>query len=267
MTGRQTLPSISVAIVSCRGKPAIIRAFDSIKNQTGPFRLSVLVIGDNPNWAPDELDDMRDSEIPLNVLAMTTDASWRRAPSVLRVARLRNIAIEYTEGDFICFLDDDNAWQPDHLNSLFEAIMESGAEGAYSWRRLFMRDGTPWNQPTFPWGFDEQRKSEIYNALLRDGIMDRQNNIFRDDHSYRGLHKDLALVDMGSWLFRRTLLEKLRFETTYSDFDLRNSVTEDDKLLADINASGVHVICTRRPTLAYFLGGYSNMKASEPKEA
>lgn len=44
----------------------------------------------------------------------------------------RNHAIAAAGGHLIAYLDDDNAWKPDHVSSLYEALRASGASYAFS---------------------------------------------------------------------------------------------------------------------------------------
>lgn len=46
------------------------------------------------------------------------------------VSRARNFGIGKAKGDFICFLDSDDAFEPDHLSALYECIMEHGSPEA-----------------------------------------------------------------------------------------------------------------------------------------
>lgn len=49
----------------------------------------------------------------------------------------RNFAILNYPHDLIAYLDDDNWFEPDHLESLYNAIIENDSEMAYSGTRLF----------------------------------------------------------------------------------------------------------------------------------
>lgn len=48
-------------------------------------------------------------------------------------SRARNHALTRARGDYIAYLDDDNAWRPDHLDLLVKALEDNPAAGfAYS---------------------------------------------------------------------------------------------------------------------------------------
>lgn len=45
----------------------------------------------------------------------------------------RNVGLDHARGDYIAYLDDDNAWRPDHLTLLVRALEDNPAAGfAYS---------------------------------------------------------------------------------------------------------------------------------------
>jgi glycosyltransferase involved in cell wall biosynthesis len=52
----------------------------------------------------------------------------------------RNFALMNTYHDLICYLDDDNWYEPDHIEKLYEAIMERESDMAYTGTRLWSSD-------------------------------------------------------------------------------------------------------------------------------
>jgi glycosyltransferase involved in cell wall biosynthesis len=170
-----------------------------------------------------------------------------------RLARLRNLAVQRARHPFIAFLDDDNAWEPDHLSSLAATVIRSGADIAHTERKMFDNDGVPYVLPEFPWSRDPLLRREIYQTYAELGIVTPGSNVFRDR-----LRMPYSCVDLGEWLLPRDFLEKHPFEGTYSTDDWQTIVVEDGKLAEEIKGSGLAVESTHRPTLHYYLGGYSN---------
>lgn len=62
----------------------------------------------------------------------------------------RNFAILNTDHDIISYLDDDNWYEPDHLESLYRLIREEGVELAYTGTRLFDKDMNPIGERIHP---------------------------------------------------------------------------------------------------------------------
>jgi hypothetical protein len=88
------------------------------------------------------------------------------------------------------------------------------------------------------------------------GIYRVNSNIVSDQVvPYR---RDISMVDTSEWLFQTAFLRELGFDVEYSYNDWLMSRTEDSKLLDKIVALGISVPSTRKPTLRYYLGGYSN---------
>jgi hypothetical protein len=68
----------------------------------------------------------------------------------------------------------------------------------------------------------------------------------------------MSMVDMSEWLFETEFICGIRFVENYCAEDWETSWAEDAKLLDEIVARGLRIPSTRKPTLRYYLGGYSN---------
>jgi CheY-like chemotaxis protein len=170
-----------------------------------------------------------------------------------RLARLRNLAVECAHSPLIAFLDDDNAWESDHLSSLSATLVQPGVEIAHTERKMFGEDGVPYVISEFPWCRDPLLRREIYQIHAELGIVTPGSNVFRDR-----LQMPYSCIDLGEWLLPRDFLEEHPFERTYSAEDWQAIVVEDGKLAGEIRDSGLVVESTHRPTLHYYIGGYSN---------
>lgn len=60
----------------------------------------------------------------------------------------RLAGIDMAKGEIIAYLDDDNAFRPDHLRLLVDALLTSGADFAYS--RMLVRGGGEYEVGTPP---------------------------------------------------------------------------------------------------------------------
>jgi glycosyltransferase involved in cell wall biosynthesis len=54
--------------------------------------------------------------------------------------RIYGAAIYLAKGDYVCFLDEDNWFEPDHIESLMDVI-EAGNQWAFSLRKITDKDG------------------------------------------------------------------------------------------------------------------------------
>jgi len=254
---------ISVLIVSNRSTETVRAAIDSIAAQDYDGRIHVVVIGDNSEWKNDDLITDLPDRFLLETFSVSTSTSFNMLPTVARVARFRNMAIAARNGRYVCFLDDDNRWESDHLSSLVATIEASEAVGVHSWRRLVDPSGNDWFADRFPWGRDAIRSAQLFDLLCGANVMAKGSHLFRDRAHLSPNGEILGAVDMGAWLFRSEFFESERFAIEYSEWEIENSVTEDDKLLASIMTANVPIACSSRPTLIYRLGGYSNVESSK----
>jgi glycosyltransferase involved in cell wall biosynthesis len=179
-----------------------------------------------------------------------------------RIAALRERSVDLVETRWTAFLDDDNEFAPDHLASLLAVTGRSGAPLAHSWRSLWTRDGRVWPLAGMhPWTRDRRAARRQYCFYERAGIYERGSNVVHDQ-VVPGC-RELSMVDTSEWLFETAFLRGLEFCRTYSPTDWKHSRTEDYKLLDQIVEHRIDVPSTCRPTLAYYLGGYSNQRDAD----
>lgn len=244
----ESAPQITVLTVTRRHE-SLRQCLESVLNQTysGPVR-HLLVIDDNP-LASDRLSDL--GVAPGDIVFVPRSNSDRTGPG--RLATLRNLAVSQAGGGWLAFLDDDNAWETDHLASLWDAIQTTGADLAHSQRLIFEADGQPYLRAEFPWGRDELSRRAVYAYCLKAGIMSPGSNVMRDRLEMR-----FTWVDLGEWLFPPGFLEANPFSAEYGVWEWFNILVEDRDLPRAVFESGLRVAATERPTLRYFMGGYTN---------
>lgn len=178
-----------------------------------------------------------------------------------RIATARDLAVRNSTGDYIAFLDDDNAWAPDHLSSLL-ASLGPGILAAHSWRTLTSADGTPTVVDRFPWLPPGEESRRRFEDLARAGVMTPDEAVVRDSADVVLPDGGKGMVDMGEWIFDRRLLAQLYFHRPRTAEEIAGRLGEDDILLEQIVRLGIPTACSRRPTLHYRLGGMSNPEYS-----
>ena len=102
-------PLISVIIPTHSRSTYLKRALDSINSQQYRDRIEVILISDQMDMATDSVahDGLRPSDIYIR-------RNGDKGP-----ASSRNIGLNLASGDFIMFLDDDDAWDRDFTKNLF----------------------------------------------------------------------------------------------------------------------------------------------------
>lgn len=114
-------PLVSVIIRTCN-RPSILRtALDSIRRQKYP-NLEVIVVEDGKNISENMI---RCEYSDLNINYYYTGEKKGRT-------RTGNIGLEKATGKYINFLDDDDAFYPQHIEILVEQLRESKYKAAYS---------------------------------------------------------------------------------------------------------------------------------------
>ena len=137
-------PKVSVIISTYDRPKMLVRALESVLGQT--FKdFEVLVVDDGSNTAVDACGNISEkfveNGIVLKVANMPENTGYQSAP--------KNAGIFNSRGAYIAYLDDDNEWDPLHLEVLVDEIEKGGADLVYSrWR--YKGDG-PSSGTEFPY--------------------------------------------------------------------------------------------------------------------
>ena len=109
---KEKIPQISVLIPAYRAEKYIVEAIESALNQTlKPFE--VIVIDDG---SPDNLHEVAKQYEPNVFLFKKVNEG---------ISKTRNFALQKSSGNLIAFLDADDYWPENHLESLFKKMEES----------------------------------------------------------------------------------------------------------------------------------------------
>jgi glycosyltransferase involved in cell wall biosynthesis len=248
-------PDITVITIT-RGRPDLLRrAISAVRRQLPNAVLEHLVLVD----ACDETGAMLES------LPAEPHLQWRVVPrrpgehsGPGRSSRLRNLGVQEALGDWIAFIDDDNDWESDHLSTLQAHASSGSSPAVHCAMQMFHRDGRAYCEDRVPWARDAGQARAEFARLVKLGVAQWGSNLFMDRADPVGTVGGVQSVDTGEWLIRRAFLRTIPFRTSFTASDEEGLVGEDDKLMADVLAAGVRPTSTNKPTLRYFVGGYSN---------
>ena len=125
--------SLSVAVVtSTQGRSTITKAIQSVKDQTRKATHYVFIHG--AEYSDKTIPHLADDTVAVHLPRANGGGGYGMAP----VFALAPFAI--TE-DIICYLDDDNWYEPDHIESLVEMIEKHDLGWAYSYRKIVDNEG------------------------------------------------------------------------------------------------------------------------------
>ena len=125
--------SLSVAVVtSTQGRSTITKAIQSVKDQTRKATHYVFIHG--AEYSDKTVPHLADDTVAVHLPRANGGGGYGMAP----VFALAPFAI--TE-DVICYLDDDNWYEPDHIESLVEMIEKHDLGWAYSYRKIVDNEG------------------------------------------------------------------------------------------------------------------------------
>lgn len=120
-------PRVSVVTPTWRRRHLLLnRCVPSVERQEYRGLMEHIIVSDGPD----------PSLPPMTGLTMLREHRELTNRGVLA----RRTGTELAGGDVIAYLDDDNAWRPQHLGTLVRALVDSGADFAYS-RALCHGDG------------------------------------------------------------------------------------------------------------------------------
>jgi glycosyltransferase involved in cell wall biosynthesis len=90
----------------------------------------------------------------------------------------RNFAIMNTDHEFISYLDDDNWYEPDHIESLYNSMKEKGSDLAYTGTRIIDKNG-------------KLVSTRIHNNAPKQGYIDTSEI----------MHKRWLIYKYGGWRY------------------------------------------------------------------
>lgn len=131
-------PSVSV-VIPTRLRPELARAIASVRQQVYDGPVVIVVVVDTTNSEPEVSEDVRRA---LNEVTVVRLEGGQGA------ATARNAGIEAASGRWIAFLDDDDAWEPNHLAVTIAEGVRRGGDVLIASRAHQVVDAARLNKPT-----------------------------------------------------------------------------------------------------------------------
>ncbi|MGR6975113.1 glycosyltransferase [Streptomyces cynarae] len=258
---------MTVTVVTpTRGRPRLLRrALRSVAAQVGLTAAHVVVGDDCPHLGDDVRRRALEQEFPHARFVNVVPGDHPDMPRdylPARLSYLRNLGTGLARTPYVAHLDDDNAYAPGHLRSLVDLLeRHSEAEVAHSWRRLLTEDGTDFvPDGEDPWHPVPRQRAASYRSLTRQGIFVPGSSVVRDAMRMTDAGM-LNRVDTNELLLRRETHERIPFPTDFTVWQRILQTTEDMALCERLLRTGVVVVCSERPTVDYYMGGFSNAAA------
>lgn len=121
-------------ITSTIGRPQLERAILSVQNQTYPCKHYIFVDGEQFHQQAAEILK-KFEHLVVTYLPMNTGANGWTNSSINAIAPF------LVKEDIVCFLDDDNWFEPNHVETGVKALVENQAHYAYALRNFYDLEG------------------------------------------------------------------------------------------------------------------------------
>lgn len=108
---------------------------------TAPVTVLTATLGQRPRMLAEAVSSVRAQTLPPLEHVVVDDGSFTVGPidgvRVLPVSHrglgpARNAGVEVARGDAVALLDDDDLWQPHHLETVWSVMQETGADVVYA---------------------------------------------------------------------------------------------------------------------------------------
>lgn len=117
------------------GSPKLIDAIESVKNQT--YKCEHLVVIDGPEYNKQVLDLKNDNVV---FSARVVTSPYNTGAGGFYGHRIYASYPHLINSDYVLFLDEDNWFEPNHVETLIETIEKNRLDFAYSLRKIYSSD-------------------------------------------------------------------------------------------------------------------------------
>jgi len=175
-------PRTSVIIPVYNREEPVLRAIDSVLQQSDPD-FEVIVVDDaSTDNTPEAVTGIGDSRVRL--LRHTTNQF---------AAAARNTGMQHASGEYIAFLDSDDAWRPDKLARQIE-LLERNPDAGFCISGVLMRQGRGYREKTV---LPKLHASDSRRDLLFRYMTGRIQMITSTTVLRKSLREQIGLMDLS----------------------------------------------------------------------
>ena len=177
-------PLVSIIMPAYNAERFIQQAIESVAAQTYP-NWELLIVND---CSKDQTKAIVESLMPEYPQIRFFDQ-----PSNQGVAAARNRAIIEAYGEYIAYLDSDDAWRPNKLERQLQSMQEQNASVCYTAYQRIDADNKPLNQVSVPTKIH-------YDDLLKSNFIGNLTGIYNAKHLDKCFLKPMKHEDYVAWL-------------------------------------------------------------------
>lgn len=127
-------------ITATIGKPQLAKCIESIRKQTYKNVEHIVVLDGNEHWSTADLV-LKQCSFPNGTNEHLILLPFPTGKNRYNGHRIYGGCSYFAAGDYVCWLDDDNEFTPDHIESLVNLVKENDLDWAYSLRQIVDDDG------------------------------------------------------------------------------------------------------------------------------
>lgn len=227
---KEQSPLTTVAVItSTIGRAHLERAIKSVQNQTYPCTHYIFVDGEQ--FAADAKAIVEKyPNVIVTYLPMNTGAGGWTNSSINAIAPF------LVKEDVICYLDDDNWYEPTHIENAIQILNESQADYAFALRNFYSKDEQFICQDTLESiGFYENKLDNPYVFTI---------SVNGTPYTMHTTHHKAYHIDTNCYVMPRTVaLNIARF--WYS------GIHNDTNVLTALKNANLHGVCTKKFSVNY----------------
>lgn len=126
-------------ITPTTGNPHLVECIESVRNQTYKNAEHIVIVDGNARW--EQTDSiLKAVEFPNGVNEYVCVLPYPTGTNRYNGHRVYGAATYLADGDYHIWLDDDNALEPTHVESLVKLVQEKNLSWAFSFRKIIDKD-------------------------------------------------------------------------------------------------------------------------------